>query len=77
MSRVPKSDPITHVPKSHVARVPPQHPLGPPPNPRRPKLVRDVRGGVLGDLFALFPDLPRPVRPRARVPLRRLRRLRL
>jgi hypothetical protein len=77
VSKVPKGDPIAHVPAQHIARVPDQHPVGPPPNPRKPKLVRDVGGGVLGDLFELFPDLPRPRRPRARVPLRRPRRLRL
>ena len=68
--------PAPHVPVSHIARVPAPHLIGPLPNPRRPKLVRVVRGGVLGDLFEFFPDLPRPFRPPARVPLR-LRRLRL
>jgi len=33
------------------------------PNPTTPKLVRDVRGGALKDLFEIFPDLPRPPRP--------------
>jgi hypothetical protein len=51
--------------------VPPQHPVAPPPNPRRPKLVRDIHGGSLLDLFQFFPDLPRPLRPRARLPHRR------
>ena len=74
VSKVPKGDPTSHVPAQHVARVPAPHPIGPPPNPRKPKLVRDVRGGVLRDLFELFPDLPRPPRARARVPPRRRRR---
>ena len=70
VGKVPKGDPMAHVPAPHVARVPAQRQVGPPPNPRKPKLVRDVHGGVLRDLFQLFPDLPRPPRPRARVPLR-------
>jgi hypothetical protein len=50
---------------------PPEYPAGKPPNPRRPALVRDVGGNELRDLFAMFPDLPRPPRPAARLPLRR------
>ena len=37
------------------------------PNPWRPPVVRTASGSVLNDLFAFFPDLPRPPRPRARV----------
>jgi len=72
---VPRGDPMAHVSAPYVARVPAPHPIGSPPNPRRPSFVRDVRGGVLGDLFELFPDLPRPPRPHGPAPVRlRLRR---
>jgi hypothetical protein len=74
-SRVPHGDPMAHTPVARVGRAPMEHPVKPPPNPRKPKLVRDVRGGALKDLFEMFPDLPRPARPPARVPLR-ARRLR-
>jgi hypothetical protein len=47
--------------------VPPrERPVSPPPNPRRPKLKRDLDGGILGDLFAIFPDLPRAPKPPSR-----------
>ena len=49
-------------------------PLGKHPNPRKPKLKRDIGGNELKDLFAMFPDLPRPHRAAARVPKRRPRR---
>ena len=71
VARVPKGDPLSHVPVPHVARVPLPHPVAAPPNPRRPRLVRDVHGGTLLDLFELFPDLPRPSRPSGRLPIRR------
>ena len=61
----PRGKPVTHVPGA--GRAPRQRPIGKTPNPRKPKLVRDVGGGVLKDLFKLFPDLPRPARPAARV----------
>jgi hypothetical protein len=48
------------------ARVPAQRPTGKVPNPRKPKLVRDVRGGALSDLFKIFKDLPSPPRPALR-----------
>jgi hypothetical protein len=48
------------------ARVPAQRPTGNVPNPRKPKLVRDVRGGALKDLFEIFKDLPSPPRPSLR-----------
>lgn len=44
-----------------------------PPNPRKPHLVLDVHGNELKDLFEFFPDLPRPPRRGARVPVRRLK----
>ena len=47
----------------HVSRAPKPHRVGAPPNPRRPKIVRDVDGGALLDLFRIFPDLPWPRRP--------------
>jgi hypothetical protein len=60
--------PIAKAPTgSQPTRVPEPRVLGKPPNPRRPQLVRDVRGGALKDLFEVFPDLPRPPRPPARV----------
>ena len=49
-------------------------PAGDVPHPRRPRPVRDVHGNELMDLFMFFPDLPRPVRPRIRVPARRILR---
>jgi len=48
--------------------------IKPPPNPRKPRLVRDVHGNELRDLFEMFPDLPRPARRAARVPPRQRRR---
>jgi hypothetical protein len=62
---VPKGDPPSPAPR--VSRAPRQHTVGKPPNPRKPKLVRDVNGGSLLDLFAIFPDLPRPWRPAPRL----------
>jgi hypothetical protein len=52
-------------------------PAGTVPHPRRPRLVPDIHGNELMDLFEFFPDLPRVPRPRARLPIRRLRRSRL
>jgi hypothetical protein len=49
--------------------IPKPPPRGTPPNPRRPRLVRDANGGFLGNLFTVFPDLPWPPRPRGRVPM--------
>jgi hypothetical protein len=80
--RVPSprdGNPIAYTPRPPRApRVPQQRPVGEVPNPRTPKLVRDVHGGVLKDMFEIFPDLPRPPRPaarvRARIPGRHLRR---
>jgi hypothetical protein len=53
-----------------VAAPPPQRGIGAPPNPRRPRVVRDVHGNELMDLFEFFPDLPRPARRRARISVR-------
>jgi hypothetical protein len=49
-----------------VKPAPRQRPSGKPPNPRKAKLVRDVHGGALKDLFEVFPDLPRAPLPRRR-----------
>ena len=54
-----------------VALPPLERPVGKPPNPRKPALVRDIGGNELRDLFALFPDLPRPPRPAPRLPVNR------
>jgi len=48
----PLKPPPTHVPT--------QAPAGRVPSPRRPGATRAA--GDLGDLFAMFPDLPRPAR---------------
>jgi hypothetical protein len=66
IATIPKGDPISQTPQSRPTRVPeartpPLRRVANPPNPRKPKLVRDAV--VLNDLFALFPDLPRPRRP--------------
>jgi hypothetical protein len=62
VAAVPKG----HPPAERATRVPKARPPGKPPNPKKPKLVRDVGGGILKDMFAIFPDLPRPVRPHRR-----------
>jgi len=74
--RVPKPR-FVRAPKPRaVVKVPKEHGVGTVPNPRRPALVRDVGGGSLRDLFALFRDLPRPPRPGRRRSIPRTRRLR-
>jgi hypothetical protein len=60
VARAPGGNPMTQASVAHVGRPPKPHRVGAPPNPRRPKLVRDVDGGPLQDLFAIFPDLPWP-----------------
>src|SRR5688572_10619147 len=71
IAKAPGGDPMLHAPLPHVARPPQEHRAGKPPNPRRPKLVRDADGVQLNDLFKIFADLPRPARPPARAPIRR------
>jgi hypothetical protein len=66
LARVPAPRIPAEVPRQHLALAPKQRDVGAVPNPRRPKLVRDVHGGVLQDLFDFFPDLPRPRRPAVR-----------
>ena len=71
MGIVPPGAPSVEAPTPHVSTAPVERGVGRVPNPRRLKLVKAVAGGDLLDLFAMFPDLPRPPRPRARTPLRR------
>ena len=70
--------------RKRLGEAPPERPapasprergIGAPPNPRKPRLVPDVHGNELKDLFLMFPDLPRPARPAGRYAVRR-RRLR-
>jgi hypothetical protein len=70
IAKTPGGDPLSHAPLPHVGRPPEEHSAGKPPNPRTPKLVRDLHGGPLKDLFRIFPDLPRPARPAPRMPAR-------
>jgi hypothetical protein len=67
--RTPRGNPMAQaaVLAPHISRPPKPHAVGAPPRPRRPKLVRDVDGGSLLDLFQCFPDLPWP-RPASRHP---------
>jgi hypothetical protein len=59
----------------HSAMKPP--PAGGVPHPRRLRPFRVGHPNDLMDLFEFFPDLPRPVRPRAAVPPRRVLRRRV
>jgi hypothetical protein len=63
--RTPRGTPLAQasVLRPHVTRPPKPHGVGSPPNPRRPKLVRDVDGGSFLDLFQIFPELPWPRHP--------------
>jgi len=59
-------------PERAVGQQPLERGVKPPPNPRKPRLVPDVHGNELRDLFEFFPDLPWPRHRRAaRVPARR------
>lgn len=60
VARAPKGHPMAAARVPVVGRVPREHRAGQPSNPRRPRLVRDVDGGHVHDLFAVFPDLPWP-----------------
>jgi hypothetical protein len=72
-----KKDPHTKFGEAPAERAtansPRERGVGPPPNPRKPRLVPDIHGNELRDLFEFFPDLPRPRRPHGRMPLRRPR----
>jgi hypothetical protein len=72
LERVPGRRAHRPPPPQRLGHPPPERPAGAPPNPRRPALKRDVRGGELKDLMEIFPDLPRPARPAARGPVRRI-----
>lgn len=54
--------PMAHVPPQHVSIAPPERPMREVPTRNRSR-QRRVRGYALNDLFAVFPDLPRPRRP--------------
>jgi hypothetical protein len=72
LDRVPSRRPHRAPPAQRIGHPPPERPASAPPNPRRPALRRDVHGGELKDLMEIFPDLPRPPRPPARAPVRRI-----
>ena len=73
--RTPSGEPMAQAPRaSERKRAPKERGIGAPPNPQKPRLVRDVHGNELKDLFEFFPDLPHPARPAARVPSRHPRR---
>ena len=67
---VPRGNPIAQAPAPAVTRAPKVRPVGKPPNPRKPRLIKDVGGNELKDMFAIFKDLPRPHRPAPRLPSR-------
>ena len=74
--RTPKGEPLAQPrPPEPVAAAPPERGVAARPHPRKPQLVPDVHGNELKDLFDFFPDLPRPPRRGARIPIRRPRRL--
>jgi len=71
----PKGQPLAQPRPLEPSGMPPlERGVAPPPNPRTPRLVRDVHGNELMDLFEFFPDLPRPRRKPPRMVVRRLRR---
>jgi hypothetical protein len=74
LAAVPPQRGISRRPPQKVKQAPAERGIGKLPNPRKPKLVRDVHGNELRDLFQFFPDLPRPPRRPARVPPRKRRR---
>ncbi|HVG56830.1 MAG TPA: hypothetical protein VM846_20495 [Vicinamibacterales bacterium] len=62
----PPAEPLKNAPQGQPTRAPRQRPVAKVPRPRRPQLVRGSGTGALTDLFDVFPDLPRPRRPRTR-----------
>jgi hypothetical protein len=63
VAKPPKGHPLAAASVLRAGRPLKPRGVGAPPNPRRPKLVRDINGGTLLDLFAIFPDLPFPQYP--------------
>jgi hypothetical protein len=72
--RTPKGTPAAQARVPQPTRAPKERGIGKTPNAQKPKLVRDVHGNELKDLFQLFPDLQRVPRRAARVPKRVPRR---
>jgi hypothetical protein len=68
VAAIPRGDPFAQTPRQRGAsRAPKQRPLGKLPNPGKPAVVRDAKGGVQRDMFQIFPDLPRLARPVSRI----------
>jgi hypothetical protein len=64
----PEATPLGQPPRERVVGQPPrERVVGQRPNPRKPRLVPDINGNELKDLFQMFPDLPRPWRPAPRL----------
>jgi hypothetical protein len=72
--RTPKGKPTAQARAPEPRHAPKERGIGRTPNAQKPKLVRDVHGNELKDLFQLFPDLQRVPRRAARVPNRLPRR---
>jgi hypothetical protein len=70
ISTVPGARAVARAPGPAATRAPRARAIGQPPNPRRPRLVKDVHGNELKDMFVIFKDLPRPARPAPRLPPR-------
>jgi hypothetical protein len=74
IARTPKGAPLAQArPVQPSAAAPRERGVAMRPNPRKPQIVPDVHGNELKDMFEFFPDLPRPVRRPARLPVRRSR----
>ena len=67
VTKVPPARPLAPPPPQHASRPPKQRAPGKVPNPRRPRVVLDIGGNELLDLFAFFPDLPWAPRPPRRL----------
>jgi hypothetical protein len=74
IAATPKGAPLAQARATQpTAAAPRERGMAAPPHPRKPRVVRDVHGNELKDLFDFFPDLPGPPRPRSRVVPRRLK----